>query len=102
MSQIEFKHNFINPKFQKSSISMVVANMQNRKSIKTEIAMFCYCIVELRSVGCKCLNSAEPQNIAMEICFSILKASWHRKYMFVNNIHRRGVWIEYGSHLHLQ
>lgn len=47
-------------------------------------------------------NSAELQNIAMEICFSILKASWQRTYMFVNNIHRRGVWIEYGSHLYLQ
>lgn len=47
-------------------------------------------------------NSAELQNIAMEICFSIPKASWQRKYMFVNNIHSRGVWSKYGSHLHLQ
>lgn len=33
-----------------------MANLVNCESIKTEIAMFCYCIVEPRSVGCKCLT----------------------------------------------
>lgn len=88
---------------------MDAANLRHGIGVKLEIAALCY-IVPFRStlsaepirVWLQMSNSAELQNIAMEICFSILKASWQRKHMFVNNIHRRGVWIEYGSHLHLQ
>lgn len=34
--------------------------------------------------------------------FPITKASWQRKSMFVYNIHSRGVWIKYGSSVHLR
>lgn len=43
-------------------------------------------ICKLRNAGCKNLTL---HNTAMEICVSILKASWQRKHMFVNNIHSR-------------
>lgn len=70
----EAERKCIYPKFQKKApLSEDVANQLNCKSHTTEIAMFCYCIVERRSVGCKCLTVQNCRTLPWRYAFPFWK-----------------------------